>query len=165
MEAESRSFPISRGVKQGDPISGLLFVAVLQVCIGNLKKRWERANKRRSGYGFGIRVGDGERLTNLRFADDILLVASSKSDIKKMMCKLQDEALKFGLQMHCGKTKVLTNTATSDGDKIAVNGRDIDVLSQKASEKYLGRRLCMGEPHQAELRLSLIHISEPTRPY
>ena len=35
---KSRSFKISRGVKQGDPISSMLFTAVMQQCFGNLKR-------------------------------------------------------------------------------------------------------------------------------
>ena len=36
--AASRRFPLLRGVKQGDPVSALLFIAVMEQCFGSLKK-------------------------------------------------------------------------------------------------------------------------------
>ena len=51
----------------------------------------------------------GEPLTNLRFADDIRLYASSRPDVKKMLAHVREEAAKYGLKMHMGKTKVLFN--------------------------------------------------------
>ena len=81
----SRTFPVGRGVKQGDPISGLLFIAVMQDILGSLQIKWEQANMRRTGVKYGIQLGENHNLTNLRFADDVMLVAQSKSDIKKML--------------------------------------------------------------------------------
>ena len=51
-------------------------------------------------------------LTNLRFADDVLLIARNKSDVGKMTKDLKVEARVFGLSLHAGKTKVLTNTTS-----------------------------------------------------
>ena len=102
---------MTRGVKQGDPISGLLFIAVLEERMRNLKKKWALTNKKRCGLQFGMPIYQcSENLTNLRFADDILLIATSRSDIAKMVSHLKDEASKYGLKMHTGKTKVLTNS-------------------------------------------------------
>ena len=76
--AASRRFPLLRGVKQGDPVSALLFIAVMEQCFRSLKKRWTSANRRKSGQYFGIVIDDPESpLSNLRFADDILLFADS----------------------------------------------------------------------------------------
>ena len=47
--AASRRFPLLRGVKQGDPVSALLFIAVMEQCFRSLKKRWKSPNRRRSG--------------------------------------------------------------------------------------------------------------------
>ena len=65
---------------------------------------------RKSGQYFGIVIDDPESpLSNLRFADDILLFANSSPDLTKMIAHLQDEAAKYGLRMHLGKTKILSN--------------------------------------------------------
>jgi len=85
-DARSRSFKISRGVKQGDPVSALLFIAVMQACFGELQTKWTKLNCRRKGHGFGISLCANTRnLTDLRFADDVILVAQSKADVAKML--------------------------------------------------------------------------------
>ena len=43
--AASRRFPLLRGVKQGAPVSALLFIAVMEQCFRSLKKRWKSANR------------------------------------------------------------------------------------------------------------------------
>ena len=98
--AASRRFPLLRGVKQGDPVSALLFIAVMEQCFRSLKKRWKSANRRRSGQYFGIVIDDPESpLSNLRFADDILVFANSSPDLTKMIAHLRDEAAKYGFKM------------------------------------------------------------------
>ena len=81
---ESRAFPLKSGVKQGDPISSLLFIAVMEAIFRRLKSKWMKLNARRSGDYYGIVVDDAvSPMTNLRFADDVLLLAKSKTDIRK----------------------------------------------------------------------------------
>ena len=48
-------------------------------------------------------------ITNLRYADDILLIASSLPQIKRMLTDLNQEAEKVGLKLHPGKTKIPNN--------------------------------------------------------
>ena len=109
---ESKPFEVQRGVKQGDPISALLFIAVMEAIFGTLKKRWNDLNRKRQGkyYGLVIDLPD-DPLTSLRFADDVVLIATSRADITKMIRDLSVEAAKYGLKVHAGKTVVLTNTS------------------------------------------------------
>ncbi|GBP92567.1 Retrovirus-related Pol polyprotein from type-1 retrotransposable element R2 [Eumeta japonica] len=67
---------IRRGVKQGDPLSPKLFIAVLQNIMKDLK--WE---------GKGINI-DGKYLSNLRFADDIVLFSTSSKQLEEMLTDL-----------------------------------------------------------------------------
>ena len=87
----SKSFDIKRGTKQGDPMSPILFGAVLEDIVKPLKDRWI---KRR----WGVNV-NGEYLNNLRFADDILLVASSRKQLASMLRELASASSKVGLQV------------------------------------------------------------------
>ena len=108
--AESRAFNLSRGVKQGDPISALLFIPVMEVCFRNLKKSWHGLNKPRLGQYYGMVVDrPGDPLTHRRFADDVLLIAESKGRVIEMPADLKKEAALYGLVVHMGKTKALTN--------------------------------------------------------
>ena len=96
--ANSQDFPVGRGVKQGDPISALLFIAVMETLFRNLKQKWNTLNKRRKRQYYGIVVDEpADTLTNLRFADDVLLIAGSLADVGKMIKDLKAESKKFGL--------------------------------------------------------------------
>ena len=148
---DSRSFPYLRGVKQGDPISGLLFVSVLEICFRNLDKIWKTANRRRRGQYFGMVVDEpDDPLLSLRFADDVALVAQSQSDVTKMLGHLRLEALKYGLVMNMDKTKVLT-TAGAGAARVKLGDAYVNVLNPDQSEKYLGRKLNLQNQAQVEL--------------
>ena len=150
-DVKSRSFSISRGVKQGDPISALLFIAVMQDCFGKLQSRWQDLNEKRSGVKYGIRLARGQ-LTNLRFADDVILVAQQRADIRKMLVDLQTFSRKYGLKIHLGKTKVMTWNALVCGSPFVLLGGDrVEILEETCSERYLGRKLCFSSSMETEL--------------
>ena len=56
----------------------------------------------------GIYLSDNERdcLTNMRFADDVLLLASSKEQLQEMLCEFKQSTEKVGLRIHPGKTNI-----------------------------------------------------------
>ena len=43
---------------------------------------------------------DHDCLTNLRFADDVILFAASKEQIQKMLCEFKKVTEKVGLRIH-----------------------------------------------------------------
>ena len=90
--------------KQGDTISLSLFNSVIESILKRVKKRWE--NK---GWGVQLRWAGAEKLTNLRFADDILLVARSLPQVKKMLSDIAKAVSEVGLELHPKKTKVIHN--------------------------------------------------------
>ena len=98
-DRESKLFDIGRGTKQGDPLSPILFNAVLEHLMRPLKQKWAE-----KGLGMHLMHPSGQALTNLRFADDLLLVASSAADLKKMLEDLMPAAQASGLELHPDKT-------------------------------------------------------------
>ena len=66
-------------------MSSLLFNTVLQYSLKDEIQRWQKKK------GMGIYLSDQERdcLTNLRFADDVMLFATSKEQIRNMMCEFK----------------------------------------------------------------------------
>ena len=111
-DEESNIFDIQNGSKQGDPMSSLLFNTVLQNSLKDEIQRWQKEK------GMGIYLSDHDRdcLTNLRFADDVMLFAISKEQIRKMMCEFKRATLNVGLRIHPDKTKILSNQSTINSD-------------------------------------------------
>ena len=123
---ESRKFKIERGTKQGDPLSPKLFNAVLQHAMGKLIEEWE-------GLGLGLRIDGARRLTNLRFADDVLLMASSAAELQQMLQGLASAAARVGLELHYGKTVVLNNKFARETDRrrhLQINEQHVKVLEE-----------------------------------
>ena len=65
----SEKFSSQRGVRQGDVLSPLLFNAVLEDAIRKWKLKLTNE---------GLRLGQDTRLTNLRYADDLMIFATSR---------------------------------------------------------------------------------------
>ncbi|KAG7297047.1 hypothetical protein JYU34_019980 [Plutella xylostella] len=121
LETIGTSFEIHRGVKQGDPLSPKLFTAVLEHIFRNLK--WEE-------YGINI---NGEKLTHLRFADDIVVISESAEYLQQMLMTLDNESSKVGLQMNTTKTKIMTN------------GEQIPITISSGSIEYVDDYIYLGQ--------------------
>ena len=149
-DRQSRAFNIERGVKQGDPLSSLLFNACLEQLFQPLKAKW-------TNRGFGIQLGHTTttQLTNLRFADDVLLLAPTLPQLTEMLTDLQREAMNYGLELHPDKTKILTNVSRRRGRNARsttdVNGKPVAILHYHDHAKYLGRKLTFDDYHGIEL--------------
>ena len=74
-------FEIKKGTKQGDPLSSLLFNMVLQKTLEEYIPRWHKKKC------MGIYLSDNghDCLTNMRFADDVLLFATKRTASKYVM--------------------------------------------------------------------------------
>jgi hypothetical protein len=149
-DCSSRRFEIRRGTKQGDPISPVLFNASLEQIMRPLKDKWKKKR-------WGLEVGFGhDSLTNLRFADDLLLISRSRGQVTKMLGDLVSEAGKVGLCIHPEKTKVFFNGVGRKGGAVPgvtkVAGLDIEVLADDKSTMYLGRALNLQHVQDTEMQ-------------
>ncbi len=79
---------------------------------------------------------DGEHLTHLRFADDILLLCHTPQELEMMIRELSEESRKAGLNMNIKKTKVMMSSILYDYS-ITVNGTDIEKVDNYI---YFGKR-------------------------
>ena len=89
----SDEFPIHSGVRQGDPLSPKLSTAVMEEVF------------KKEDIPEGVRV-DGEKLTNLRFADEVALFNKKRRQIEKHLNCLNLQSLKVGLK--CTKERQST---------------------------------------------------------
>ncbi|EYC29319.1 hypothetical protein Y032_0006g2912 [Ancylostoma ceylanicum] len=83
---------IERGVRKGNTISPKLFTAALQYAMSKLD--WEDK-------AYSI---DGTKISNLRSADDIVLIANSAAEMETMVNELNVAGLKIGLEINMSKT-------------------------------------------------------------
>ena len=97
LESNGPVIQINRGVRQGDPISPTIFIAVLESIIRKLN--WEKV---------GINI-NGYYLSHLRFADDIVLFSENTSQLQLMVNALYEESQKVGLEINLNKTNIMTN--------------------------------------------------------
>jgi len=90
----------------------------------------------------------------LRFADDILLFANTRRQLKQMLADLVVATKRVGLIMHMGKTKIMNNIPSSGRkgpSSIKVDGKQIEVVPFEPTEKYLGRLFSFNDIHAAEM--------------
>ena len=56
----------------------------------------------------GIKIA-GKNITNLRYADDITLMAESEEELKSLLMKVKEESKKVGLKLNIQKTKIMAS--------------------------------------------------------
>ena len=146
----SKPFNITRGTKQGDPLSSLLFNALLEDIFAEARDEWHKK-------AWGIQLGHTKEsiLSNLRFADDVLLVATTLPQLAKLLASLSSAAKKRGLELHPDKTKIFSNTMRRTGrgkeTHAEINGMSIQILPYEDSIKYLGRATSFHNTNATEI--------------
>ena len=90
----------------------------------------------------GINI-NGKYLSHLRFADDIVLIATSLDQAQVMLQQLNDESIKVGLKLNLSKTKIMTNI---DDDRDVKIGDT--VIERVENYVYLGHKLKLGLGNQ-----------------
>ena len=56
----------------------------------------------------GIKIA-GRNINNLRYADDITLMAESEEELKSLLMKVKEEREKVGLKLNIQKTKIMSS--------------------------------------------------------
>ena len=94
----------------------------------------------------------GDLLSNLRFADDVVLFAHRVDHVEQMVEDLAQTSARYGLKLNFSKTKVLTWDALAKGrSTIEVSGQKVAIIKEDESEKYLGRKLGMSRCQEVEI--------------
>ena len=118
------------------------------------------------GFEGTIKVG-GKTITNLRYADDVILIAGSIDELQSLVNKVNEASTQAGLHLNTSKTKVMkimTNRATDD-NCVQVNGENIENVvnivylgsmftNNHDDSKEIKRRLCIAR----NAMVSLINI-------
>ena len=141
-------FPICRGVRQGDVLSPLLFNSCLEAAIAKWKTKL-------TDHGLALEPQEGtERLTNIRFADDLVLVGKSLEEAVHMMELLVDTLREYGLNLHAQKTVIFSTVPPPEVPSFCDTAFGfVQVLHSSGSHTYLGRRFSGDSKHRGRTAL------------
>ena len=77
---------------------------MLSPCLFNLYHAKCRAGEAQAG----IKIA-GRNINNLRYADDIILMAESKEELKNFLMRVKEESEKVDLKVSIQKTKIMAS--------------------------------------------------------
>ena len=92
-------FQIGKGVSQG---------CILSPCLFNFYAEYIMRNSGLDEAQAGIKIA-GRNINNLRYANDITLMAESKEEPKSLLMKVKEESEKVGLKLNIQKTKIMAS--------------------------------------------------------
>jgi hypothetical protein len=122
-----------RGVRQGDPLSPALFNLAVDELLAGIPPE----------VGFGI---EGSRVSCLAFADDLVIITSSKVGMQETLDALQRTAADLGLSFNPTKSSILSlipdgkakKMKVADGMSFQLAGEVLPHVSSVSSWRYLG---------------------------
>ena len=98
-------FQIGKGVCQG---------CILSPCFFNLYAEYIMRNAGLEETQAGIKIA-WRNINNLRYADDITLMAEGEEELKSLLMKVKEESEKVGLKLNIQKTKVMASGPSLHG--------------------------------------------------
>ena len=101
-------FQTNIGVRQGCILSSSLFNLFREQIMSDALKDFDGSVK------FG-----GREISNLRFADDIDLIAGSREELVDLTSHLDSAAQRFGMEISHEKSKILTTSRQHERDEVA----------------------------------------------
>ena len=93
-------FQIGIGVHEG---------CIMSPCLYNLSLEYIMRNARLDEAQPGIKIA-GRNISNLRYADDITLMAESEEELKSLLMKVKEGSEKVGLKLNIQKTKIMASS-------------------------------------------------------
>ena len=73
----------------------------------------------------GIKIS-GRNTSNLRYADDITLMAESEEELKSLLMRVKEESEKVGLKLNIQKTKIVASGPTTSWE---IDGETVETVS------------------------------------
>ena len=83
-------------------------MAAILPCLFNLYAEYIVRNARLHEAHAGIKIS-GRNINNLRYADDTILMAESKDELKILLMKMKEESEKVGLKLNIQKMKIMAS--------------------------------------------------------
>ena len=77
-------------------------------CLFNLYAEYIMRNTRLDEAQAGVKIAR-RNISNLRYADDTILMAESEEELKSLLMKVKEESEKAGLKLNVQKTKIMAS--------------------------------------------------------
>ena len=114
-------FQTGKGVRQGCVLSPFLFNLYVEYIMRNAGLDEAQA---------GIKIAK-RNSNNLRYADDITLMAESEEELKSLLMKLKEESEKAFLELNIQKTKIMASGSITSRERDGETVRDFIFLGSK----------------------------------
>jgi len=152
--SRSREAKITRGVRQGDPVSPLLFNMVIDELFGLLKND-------RYGASFTTRTGAEAKIVAVAFADDITLLSNEQRHLEKLLSISVKFFTRRGMRININKSSCLAVQRVPRSDICTPLPVKIEVKDpEKESMECLP---CIGP--MDDLRILGTYVTPMGRPY
>lgn len=129
---------IRKGVRQGCVLSPLLYNIYSELVMRRTLENWNG----------GVKIG-GRRFSNLRFADDTLLIACSAEELLEFIRRLEEVSREYGLKINAKKTKVMIVDRNNENQRQPRKTGNFDVVDKFV---YLGSMLHSSGSCEFEIR-------------
>ena len=121
-ETRVRSLGQEATVRTGHGTDWFQIMCVLSSCLFNLYVEYIIRNAGLDEAKAGIKIAR-RNINNLRYADDITLMAESEEELKSLLMKVKDGSEKVGLKLNIQKTMIMASGPITswkiDGETVA----------------------------------------------
>jgi hypothetical protein len=137
---KTKNIPMTRGVKQGDPLSPLLFNISMDPLL-------EQIDCQNNGYRYG--QSEEDNISSFCYADDNALTTSSSKGMNINLQLVQDFCIATGMKLNIKKSACFSiipagkksYTVNTNKEKLNINGEPIPLIGPVESLKYLGSKM------------------------
>ena len=138
---QGNTFKTTVGIRQGCLLSPVLFNVFLEEIMDDIQ------NNHTSSISNG-----GLTISNLRFADDIDVIAGNTQELQALTDKLSNNASKYGMEISIENSKVMINSNENQHADIYIYGCKLEEVEKF---KYLGATLTKNGTCDQEVRIRL----------
>jgi hypothetical protein len=142
----TRKFQVGSGVHEGSPLSPLLFILFIAGLVDKLKAT--------GADRLGVKLEDGSWLCCMLYADDVLLISTTRDGLQELINQTCCHFSSLGLTVNPGKSDIVI---FDRGRRANPRHFDIASISKMASDesKYLGVIFHRGGKWQCQLETTL----------
>ena len=97
----------------------------------------------------GLKIA-GRNINNLRYADDITLMAESEEELKSLLMKVKEESEKVGLKLNIQKTKIMASSPITSWQ---IDGETVETV---ADFIFLGSKITADGDCSHEIKRHLL---------